>query len=87
MTRTILMTLTAVTLTLGTLAPANASQLRDHLKHELPTYGFKNVDVDGLTSTQVAHIRHLLHSNKSPAQIRGNIGAILGKSAIKLFKK
>lgn len=63
------------------------AQIRDHIKDELPLWGFKDVDVDGLTAAQVAHINHLLHSNKSTSQIRGNIGAILGDSIFKLFKK
>lgn len=66
-------------------APALASQtqIRDHLKNELPIWGYADVDVDGLTRAQVVHINHLLHSNKSPSQIRGNIGAILGDSMLK----
>ncbi|WP_394197552.1 hypothetical protein [Litoreibacter albidus] len=75
-----------LTVTLAALAlPAAASQspMRDHLKNELPTWGYSDVDVDGLTRAQVVHINHLLHSNKTPAQIRGNIGAVLGDSLLK----
>ncbi|SDW65364.1 hypothetical protein [Litoreibacter albidus] len=75
-----------LTATLAALAlPAAASQspMRDHLKNELPTWGYSDVDVDGLTRAQVVHINHLLHSNKTPAQIRGNIGAVLGDSLLK----
>ncbi|SFR33255.1 hypothetical protein [Litoreibacter janthinus] len=64
-------------------AAASQSPMRDHLKQELPTWGYADVDVDGLTRRQVVHINHLLHSNKTPAQIRGNIGAVLGDSLLK----
>lgn len=80
-------TLTSLVLLAGIIAfQAETSPMREHLKQELPQYGFSNVDVDSLTSTQVAHINHLLHSNKSSSQIRGNIGAILGDSLLRLFK-
>ena len=85
MTR-ILLTAAFVVFALPALSYGQA-QLRDSLKTELPQWGFKNVDVDGLSAAQVAHINHLLHSNKSTSQIRGNIGAILGDSIFKLFKK
>lgn len=87
MTRLILTSLVAALLAASGPASANTTPMRQHLKNELPTYGFKDVDVDGLTNVQVAHIHHLLHSNKSPAKIRGNIGAILGDSILNLFKK
>jgi len=72
-------TLTALTITLVATAAQARDPSREHLKQVLPTYGFKNVDVDSLSNVKVAHIRHLLHSNKSPAQIRGNIGATLSR--------
>lgn len=81
------LTLTAIALALALPAAANQTPTRNHLKQELPTWGYRNVDVDGLSSVQVAHIRHLLHSDKSPAQIRGNIGAILGDSIIKTLSR
>lgn len=69
-------------------ATASTTPIRESLKGELPIWGFGDVDVDGLTRAQVIHINHLLHSNKSPSQIRGNIGAILGDSLIKnLFNR
>jgi hypothetical protein len=77
------LTLTAIAVALALPAAASQAPMRDHLKHELPTWGYSNVDVDGLTRRQVVHINHLLHSNKTPAQIRGNIGAILGDSILK----
>jgi hypothetical protein len=83
-------TLIAVFLATATLASpvmAKNEGARLHLERELPLYGFKDVDVHALSTVQVAHITHLLHSNKSPAQIRGNIGAVLGDSLLKtLFK-
>ncbi len=82
------MTLTAIVVALALPAAASQAPIRDHLKQELPTWGYRNVDVDGLSRAQVVHINHLLHSNKSPSQIRGNIGAILGDSLLKtLFKR
>lgn len=77
--------LTFAAIAVAVALPAAASQapIREHLKQELPTWGYSDVDVDGLTRAQVVHINHLLHSNKSPSQIRGNIGAILGDSLLK----
>ena len=74
---------------LAATAPASASPdpIREHIKKELPYYGFRDVDVDGLTSAQVAHINYLLHSNNSASGIKGGIGAVLGDSIINLFKK
>jgi len=77
------LTLIAILTTLALPAAASQTPIRDHLKQELPTWGYTDVDVDGLSSTQVAHINHLIHSNKSTAQIRGNIGAVLGDSIFK----
>lgn len=67
--------------------PASASQspMRDHVAQELPIWGYTDVDVQTLTRRQVVHINHLLHSNKSPSQIRGNIGAVLGDSILKML--
>ena len=82
------LTLAAILTALALPAAASQAPIREHLKHELPTWGYADVDVDGLTTAQVSHINHLLHSNKSPAQIRGNIGAILGDSILKtLFNR
>lgn len=82
------LTLVAILTALALPAAASQAPIREHLKQELPTWGYADVDVDGLTTAQVAHINHLLHSNKSPAQIRGNIGAILGDSILKtLFNR
>ncbi|TDT73939.1 hypothetical protein BDE40_2718 [Litoreibacter halocynthiae] len=77
------LTLTALLTALALPVAASQAPMREHLKQELPTWGYSDVDVDGLTRAQVVHINHLLHSNKSPAQIRGNIGAILGDSLLK----
>ncbi|EPX77244.1 hypothetical protein [Litoreibacter arenae] len=74
--------LIAILAALALPAAANQTPMREHLKQELPIWGFGDVDVDSLTRAQVVHINHLLHSNKSPSQIRGNIGAVLGNSMI-----
>lgn len=62
----------------STLTPLQAS-----VAAELPNYGFEDVDVTTLSSGKLAHINHLLHSDKSVAQIRGNIGAVLGDSLVR----
>lgn len=77
------LTLAVLLATLALPAAASQAPMRDHLKQELPIWGYGDVDVDGLTRQQVVHINHLLHSNKTPAQIRGNIGAVLGDSFLK----
>ena len=78
-------------LAVSLVAPLQArdaqASVRDHLKQTLPTYGFRDVDVDSLTSSQVMHINHLLHSNKTTSQIRGNIGAVLGDSFLNVLKR
>lgn len=85
MTRVFLSAVLAATVTTALPASANSSPMRENVKNQLPIWGFGDVDVDSLSSSQVVHINHLLHSNKSPSQIRGNIGAILGDSALTFF--
>ncbi len=68
---------------LPALAQPKLTQLQASVAAELPHYGFRDVDVTTLSSGTLAHINHLLHSDKSVAQIRGNIGAVLGDSALK----
>lgn len=64
-------------------ARSDLTPLQASVAAELPNYGFHDVDVTDLSSGKLAHINHLIHSNKSVAQIRGNIGAVLGDSLIK----
>ncbi len=79
--------LIAACLTTPAIARDHLSSVKTNLERELPNYGFADVDLNSLSSTQIMHINHLLYSNKSVSQIRGNIGAILGDSLIKtLFK-
>ena len=84
-----LLTLALVAICLSTPVAANdpQSSVKTNLARELPKYGFKDVDLDALSNNKIMHINHLIHSNKSVAQLRGNIGAVLGDSLFKtLFK-
>lgn len=67
-------------------ASASQDSTRAHLKQTLPQYGFSEVDVDSLSSAQVAQINHILHSSKPASDIRGGIGAVLGNRIWSLFK-
>lgn len=66
----------------GAHAQSGLTPLQASVAAELPSYGYHDVDVTTLSSTKLAHIHHLLYSDKSVSQIRGNIGAVLGKSLI-----
>jgi hypothetical protein len=78
-------TLTALALALALIgggAPADAQQrvseqLILSVEQELPNY-VQGVDVRSLSAGQVASLHHVLHSNRSPSRIRGQIIAILG---------
>ena len=77
----------AVSLAGPVAADRGLTSLQTDIARELPKYGFRDVDVKSLSTAQVAHIRHLLYSDRGVAHIRGNIGAILGNSLTKsLFK-
>jgi hypothetical protein len=58
------------------------SQAQQTVANELPLYGFKDVDVTTLSTAQLSHIQLILFSHRSSAQIRGNIGAVLGNSML-----
>ncbi len=73
----------AVTLAAPVYADEPLTHLQRTVSTELKTYGFKDVDVRSLSSGQIAHIHHLLYSDRGVAQIRGQIGAILGDSLLK----
>ncbi|GFE65028.1 hypothetical protein [Litoreibacter roseus] len=70
----------------GTGAAVANSQLEASVARELPRYGFADVDVSRLSTGQLAHINHLLHSNRGTSEIRGLIGAVLGKSVIRRYR-
>ncbi|MEM9433236.1 MAG: hypothetical protein AAGA12_04890 [Pseudomonadota bacterium] len=76
--------LIAVALAVSTpvVAQDNLESIKADLAIELPRYGYKNVDLDSLSTVKIMHIRHLIYSNKSQSQIRGHIGAVLGRSLI-----
>jgi len=69
------------------LANDGLTQIQRAVANELPTYGFNDVDVTQLTTSQLSHIHVILFSNRSNAQIRGNIGAILGNSLLNFIFK
>lgn len=50
---------------------------RAEIARELPLLGYRDVDVRRLSRAQVAHIAYLLHSDKSPGDIRGHVGVAL----------
>ena len=87
MIRFLVPALLALALSAQAQAHGSNDQVREYLKRELPTYGFRDADVDGLTKAQVMHIYHLLHSGRSAGDVQGNVGAILGDSILDLFKK
>jgi hypothetical protein len=71
----------------GAVMAAGLSPAQQSVANELPLYGFDDVDVTALTTAQLSHIQLILFSHRSAAQIRGNIGAILGDSLLKsVFK-
>ncbi|MEM7472483.1 MAG: hypothetical protein AAF340_14125 [Pseudomonadota bacterium] len=77
----------AVTLATPSWAERPLDTLEASVATELPNYGFKDVDVRDLSTGQIAHIHHLLYSGKGVADIRGQIGAVLGDSLIRSFFK
>ena len=50
---------------------------RADIARELPFWGYHDVDVTALSTGQVAHISHLVHSSRSQSEIRNQIGATL----------
>lgn len=66
----------------GLLCAAASSDrdARNMLRTQLPAWGYRDVDVERLSNRQVAQISNLLHSNHSPARIRGGIHVILNGS-------
>lgn len=82
----ILMMLLALSLPSAALA-SGLTQAQQTVAKELPWYGFDDVDVASLSTAQLSHIQLILFSKRSAAQIRGNIGAVLGDSVLKsVFK-
>lgn len=85
-------TLTALALALALIgggAPADAQQrvseqLILSVEQELPNY-VQGVDVRSLSAGQIASLHVVLHSNRSPSRIRGQIIAILGGLDVLLF--
>lgn len=65
-----------------TLLPATAyadrTPLEQSVARELPRYGFKDVDVDQLSSSQVAALYMLVHGKRSHGDKRALIKSTLG---------
>lgn len=68
-------------------ANTGLDQMQRTVANELPIYGFGDVDVAALSTAQLHHIHLILFSGRSNAQIRGNIGAVLGDSLLKTVFK
>ncbi|WGH79830.1 hypothetical protein [Jannaschia ovalis] len=73
--------LTALTL-LAATAPASAqtggvANIRVHLAQELPIYGFRDVDVSRLSSSQVLQIEQIIHSGREDSNIRSRIATVI----------
>ena len=47
------------------------------LHNELRSYGYGDVDVRRLSSSQIGTIRHIMYSGRSDGEIRNRIGTIL----------
>jgi len=74
-------TLFAAIVTLGCLPAstvAASDQLRQLVRSEMPFY-VKDVDVDGLSNSKVAHIYAIMHGSKSHSVKAGLIKSSLGK--------
>ena len=77
----------AVSLATPLWAERPLDTLEASIASELPNYGFADVDVRDLSTGQIAHIHHLLYSGKGTAEIKGQIGAVLGDSLLRTFFK
>lgn len=53
--------------------------MREGVARELPIHGFEDVDVSKLDAKQLARINDILHSDRSAAQIKGDIGVVLAE--------
>ncbi|WP_298295746.1 hypothetical protein [uncultured Litoreibacter sp.] len=76
----------AVSLAAPVAAEGNLTQLQKSVSTVLPTYGYADVDVTKLNSSQLAQINHLAGSNKGHADIRGSIGAVIENRIVKFFQ-
>ena len=89
MIRSILTALALALALIGGGAPADeqqrvSEQLILSVEQELPNY-VQGVDVRSLSAGQIASLHVVLHSNRSPSRIRGQIIAILGGLDVLLF--
>ena len=60
------------------VAHADRTPLEQSVARELPRYGFKDVDVDQLSSNQVATLYMLMYSKRSHGDKRALIKSTLG---------
>jgi hypothetical protein len=78
MTRSAILAVVAALLA-GAPTGAEASQVREALARELPLYGFRDVDVGRLTTSQVVQIYTIMHSPRSQGDKRRIIRSALGR--------
>ncbi len=76
----------AVTLAGPLYAQENLTQLQKSVAHVLPQYGYADVDVTQLSSSQLAQINHLAGSNKGHGDIRGSIGAVIDRRLLNALR-
>ncbi len=76
--RTTAATLAGLLTLMPAAAQADRSPMEKNVARELRTYGFGEVDVDTLTSGQVAALHHILHSKRSTGDKRALIKSTLG---------
>lgn len=60
-------------------ARGGTAPMADNIARELPVYGFEDVDVAKLDAKQLARINEILTSDRSAAQIKGDIGVVLAE--------
>lgn len=76
----------AVTLAGPATADTGLTQLQLSVARILPTYGYHNVDVKKLNTSQLAQIKHLAHSNRGQGHIRGSIGAVIRNRIVNFLR-
>ena len=70
-------------LTMPGVAQNNKSQLQLNTQRALEQYGYRGVDVTSLSTRQMAQITFFASSDLGTGRIKGQIGAVLGKSIIR----
>lgn len=60
-------------------ARGGTEPLKASVAHELPDYGFPDVDLDALSAKQLGRLKDILHSGHSAARIKGDISVVLAE--------